>query len=822
MWALLQESARDCRYAWHLMRKSPGFAAVAVLTLALGIGGNTTMFSAVRAVLLKPLAYRDPVRLVRVTVTFPSRPGAVSFTPIRLEEMRAAPSLAEVGSYLIAPLNVTLSGGGEPEALAAARVSANFLRILGVAPALGRGFAPADDRSGTPAVALISWEFWQRRFSADPSIPGKTVNLDARPVIIVGVLPAGFEFPYAGLDFWLPQPFSVPGAPAQVWPGIPAQIGFARLRPGAALAQARAELNGLGRRYVQAHPELTDADPRSTVQVERIRDSLVANVRTTLWLLFGAVGLVLLIACANVASLLLARGASRAREFAVRMAVGAGRRRIVRQLLVESLLLAVAGGALGVLLANAALRSLPHINSLNLPRRSEIRLDYVVLGFTTAISIAASLLFGLVPSWRVSRPDLAGLLRTQGAGAAGIGGRRGPLLVSTRGLLVVAQVSLSIVLLIGASLLIESLVRLHSVDPGFQPAGLLTMHISLPRARYDPAKQRAFWQELLRRVTALPGVRGAAAAQTLPMTTVYATPFAIAERPPVKIGERPLSQFVSVTPGYFRTLGIPLRRGREFNDQDSPGGLPRAALVDESLVRRFWPAWPAGPNPIGSHLLLGIAQTSGIEIVGIVASVHELGLAAAAQPEIYLPMAYIPVPDAELAVRTAGDPLRLAAAIRSQVLQIDRDQPVSAISTMQDIVDRSIGSRKITVLLLSCFAGVALLLAVVGLYGVIAYTLAQRIPELSIRRALGARDADIFRLVLGQSLGLTLTGVVLGSGGALALTRFTRSLLFATNPTDPWTFAGIAILFTVLALLASALPARRAARVDPIASLRTG
>ena len=821
MWELVEESARDFRYAWHLMRKSPGFAAVAVLTLAAGIGGNTAMFSAVRAVLLKPLPYRDPPALLRLTVA--GRPGFISFTPIRLEEMRAAPSLAEVGSYLIAPLNVTLSGVAEPEALKGARVSANFLHILGVEPARGRGFVPADDRPGAPAAVLISWELWQRRFSADPSIAGKTVTVDSTPVTIVGVLPAGFEFPFGGLDFWFPQPFSVPGVLPQFWPRVAAQVGFARLRPGATPTQARSELTALGRRYVQTHPELTDADPRSTVEVERIQDWLVANVRATLWLLFGAVGLVLLIACANVANLLLARGASRAREFAVRMAVGAARRRIVRQLLAESLLLAVAGGVLGVLLANWALRSLGRLDWLNLPRQADIRLDYVVLGFTTAVSLAASLLFGLVPSWRVSRPDLASLLRTQGAGTSGIGGRRGPLLVSTRGLLVVVQVSLSIILLIGASLLIESLVRLRSVDPGFQPAGLLTMHISLPRARYDVRKQRAFWEELVRRVEALPGVRSATAAQTLPMTTPrYAAPLAIAERPPVKIGDKPLSEYASITPGYFRTLGISLRRGREFNDQDAPGGLPQCAVVDESLVRRFWPAYPGGPNPIGSHLLLGTIPGDGIEIVGIVASVHELGLAAAAQPELFLPMAYVPVPDAELAVRTTGDPLRLAAAIRREVLQIDPDQPVSAVSTMREIVDRSTGSRKLTMLLLSGFAGVAWLLAVVGLYGVIAYTITQRIPELSIRRALGARNADIFRLVIGQGLKLTLAGVVLGIGGALAVTRFARTLLFATSATDPWTFAGIALLFVAIALLASALPARRAARIDPMASLRTG
>jgi len=819
---LLETLWQDCRYAWRLLLKSPGFTAVAVLTLALGIGGNTTMFTAIRAILLKPLDYRAPNQLLQVTVDYPGRPGFISFTPIRLEEMRAAPSLAELGSFLVAPLNLSLSGGAEPEAIRGARVSANFLHILGADPAVGRGFLPEEDQAGRPPVVLIGSDLWHRRFAGDPSITGKAMTLDSTPYTIVGVLPAGFQFPFVGLDVWLPNPFAVPQAPPQFWPSSPAQIGIARLKGDAGLEQARAELNGLSRRYVLAHPEMGDADPRSTVRVLRMQDQLVADVRPTLWLLFGAVGFVLLIACANIASLLLARGASRSREFAVRMAVGATRRRMIRQLLVESLMLALAGGALGVSLASWGLSSITRLSAFGLPRTGEIRLDHLVLGFTFVLSIVTTLLFGLFPSFRVSRPDLAGMLRLQGAGAAQAGERRGMLLLSARGLLVTVQVALSVVLLIGASLLIKTLARLHNVDPGFHSENLLTMHVSLPGSRYDGAKRRAFWEELQRRVEALPGVRTATVAQTLPMTTRNATQMAIAELPAVKVAERPLGNYLSVLPGYFRTLGIPLRRGREFGSNDAPGSTPMVAIIDESLARRFWPGYPAGEDPIGRHLLLGDAQQGGVEIVGVVGSVRAVGLAIDALPEIYIPMAHHPVTDADLGVRTEGDPLRLVSAVRSQVLEIDRDQPVSAVRTMEDIVDTSIGRRNLTMFLLSVFAGVAMLLAVVGIYGAIAYSVAQRTQEIAIRRALGAQESDILRLVIGQGLGLTVAGVAIGTAGALALTRFTKPLLFDTSATDPATFVSIALLFLVVASLASLIPARRAIHTDSMMGLRVG
>jgi putative ABC transport system permease protein len=810
---------QDLRYTGRLLAKSPGFTLVALLALALGIGGNTAMFSMIYAVVLKPLEYHDPNRLLSVEFSFPSRPGAITFTPVRLEEMRAAHSIAELGSFLIGGQNFAFLGGAGPEALKGYRVSANFLDILGVRPVLGRGFLPEEDDPGSRPVVLISSELWRRQFAGNPQAVGKTVALDDTAYTIVGVMPPHFEFPAAGIDVWVPRPSAVPGVPPQLWPIVPAQVGFARLKPGATLEQARAELNVLSRGYVQAHKGMADADPSSTVQLQTMQDGLTADIRPTLWMLFGAVALVLLIACANVAGLLLARAASRSREFAVRAAVGASRGRMIRQLLIESVALSAAGGVLGVLLAEWGVRVVSRVNAIVLPRADEIHLNGAVLAFTLSLSIVVGILFGVIPAFRASRPDATGLLRLQGAGAAQ--GRPHPLGLSARGILVTAQVALSIVLLIGAALLIQSLARVRSVNPGFEPANLLTMHIALPLGRFSPPQQRAFWEELVQRLLPLPGVRGATVTQTLPMTVHFGSAVAITEFAPVSVGERPLAVYSSVLPGYFHTLGIPLVQGRAFDDSDVPGRRP-VALINESFARRFWPQYPAGENPIGRHVLLGVAQQGGVEIVGIVGDVHEYGPAEDMRPELYLPLAQLPVAAADLAVRTTGDPMLLVSAVRRQVSAIDRNQPVSAIRTMEEVLDDSVGRRRLIVVLLSSFAGMALLLAMLGIYGVIAYSVAQRTQEVGIRRAMGAQEGDILRWILGHGLRLTLAGVLLGIGGALALTRVIKSLLFHTTTTDPAAFIGVALLFVVVALLASFIPAHRATRIDPMTALRVG
>jgi putative ABC transport system permease protein len=805
-----EDFGKDILHAGRLLRKNPAFAATAVLTLALGIGGNTAMFTVIHAVLLKPLAYQDPGRLVRI-------PSEKHLTPVRYQDLRtAAKSFTEVGAYAIAPENMTLSGGAEPESIRAARVSANFLRILGIAPALGRSFLPEEDTPGGPAVAMISAELWQRRFGGDPLVAGRTATLGTVPYTIVGVLPAGFQFPFSGLDVWVAQPTELSLIPPTMRSRSSIVIGFARLKDGVSLDQARAELDVLSRQYMAAHPGMPDASPGEQMIPGILKDQLVAEVRSTLWMLSGAVGFVLLIACANVASLLLARAASRSREFALRAALGAGRRRLIGQLLAESVLLAGAGGALGVLLAKWSLSAIPRLTSFNLPRAAEIQMDWSVLGFALALSIATGVLFGLVPSLGASRPDLAGVLRASGE-AAGRGSSKRYLGIGARGVLVIGQVALSLVLLIGSGLLIESLVRLRGVDPGFQPANVLTMHIALPPARYDTdPKRAAFFDELVRRVEAVPGVRSATVALTAPTTGYLGTRVQVAERPTEKLSERTITAFQSISPDYFRTLEIPLRRGREFTGSDKAGTRP-VIMINETFARHFWPEYPNGLSPVGQHLLMGVGSTP-LEIVGIVQDAHDLDLDP--RPEMYQPLLQLPQQSMVLEVRTQGDPKRFIKAVRSEVLAVDRDQPVTAIKTLEEIVDASVGQQRLSMILLGVFAGVALLLAMVGLYGVIAYSVTQRTREVGVRRALGAQQGDILRLVLSQGLGLTLAGVVAGIGGALALTRVMKNLLFHVSATDPATFAGIALLLVVVALAASYVPARRAMRIDPMEALR--
>jgi putative ABC transport system permease protein len=798
---------QDLVYALRTMRKNPVFAVTAILTLALGIGGNTAIFTVVRAVLLKPLEYRDPDRLVQM-----SR-GA---TLMRFELIRdGARNYSDIGAYLNGVQNAALSGSAGPEVVSEARVSANFLRVLGVEPLRGRSFLSEEDSPGGPPVAMISAELWQRRFGNDPQVAGKIATLDSTPHTIIGVLPAGFQFPFAGVDVWVVKPFD------HIPPLSPVLAIFARLKAGVSLEQAGAELGVLNRQYALAHPGMLDTRNElrtSPEQVIPLKERLVADVRAMLWMLFGAVGFVLLIACANVASLLLARATSRSREFAIRAAIGAGRSRLLRQLLVESVLLGIGGGALGVLLAKWSLTGITRMPALNLPRTGEIRLDSTVLGFAVALSIVTGVLFGLVPSLGASRPDLAAVLRASGEAASSVGKKRIMLWLSGRGALVVGQVSLSIVLLIGAALLMESLSRMSRVNPGFRPANLLTMQIALPQSRYDTdQKKAAFFDELTRRIESLPGVRNAAVTLTLPMTGYAMTPVQTADQPPLPLNQRPFAVLQTITPAYFRTLAIPLRRGREFTTRDIPSATP-VAMINESLARRLWPSYPNGLDPVGQRILAR-ADPRPVEIVGIVADMHQ-ALEIDPLPSVFRPYAQNPFPSVALAVRTEGNPLSVVNSVRSEVLAIDGDQPVSGVKTMDELVEAEGGQRRVIVTLLGSFAGIALLLAVVGMYGVIAYSVAQRTQEVGIRRALGAQQGDILRLVLRQGLALALAGVAIGIGAAFGLTRVMKGFLFQVSATDPWTFAGISLLFILVALLASFIPARRAANIDPMAALR--
>jgi predicted permease len=703
--------------------------------------------------------------------------------------------------------------------LKGARVSANFLDILGVRPALGRAFIPPEDTPGGPPVVMVSSRLWKRRFAADPNLAGKTAIFNSVPYTIVGVLPTGFEFPLPDLDVWLPRPVETSAVPARFWPFVTTLKGFARLRPQIALDRARAEAAVLNRQYVTANPERMDAWPGTVLRLIPLKEQLVADVRTILWMLFGAVGFVLLIACANVASLLLTRSAWRAREFAVRAAIGAARGRLIAQSLAESLMLAVVGGLLGVLLAKWALAAITHMPAFTLPRAGEIHLDGAVLAFSIAVSCLTGILSGMLPALQAPASNIANLLRESGA-TAGRAGRAGRAIFNSRSLLVVGQIGLSIVLLIGAALLIESVAKLRSVNPGLQPANLFTARIALSPARYDTnPKIQAFFDELLRRTNALPGVRGAALALAIPQSVLLRTNVQVGVQPEGDVSKWPMCQLQSVTPGYFHLLGIPVRQGREFNERDTRSDQPSVAIVNESFARLFA---PGGENLVGQVMREGMDRSGWMQIVGIVGDVREGGLADDAHPEFYVTPRMHSSRTAYLVARTETDPLRLATAIRSQVLAVDRDQPISNIATMDQIVESSLGSRRLTMLLLGLFAAVALFLATVGIYGAIAFSGVQRTQELGIRRALGAQNRDIMQLMLGQGLKLALIGSAVGILGALVLTRIMRGLLYRISPTDPVTYIGIALLWVMVALAASYIPARRAARIDPAHALRVG
>jgi len=797
---------QDVSYALKTMRNSLAFSITVFVTLGLGIGGVTTMFTVIHSVLLKPLAYSDPDRLMRISG---------SSTIVRYEELkRSNPrSYSEVGAFFYPFGNVTLYGKNEPEVLRQTRVSANFLHILGVEPRLGRSFQTEDEASNSSPVMMISEDLWRRRFDADPAILGRTLPLDTGPFTVVGIVPRGFAFPTTGLDVWVTPAFPVSENTAAAI-NSPMLNLFGRLSRGVSITQANAETAVLDQQYASAHPGMLD----SKLTAIPLKDQLVANVRAMLWMLLGAVGLVLMIGCANVAGLMLARAAARDREFAVRAALGAGRGRLIRQVVAESLVLAVAGGLSGLMLARSGLVAITGMTSFNLPRAADIRLDAVVIAFAAMTSIVTGLVFGLAPVLAVWRSDLAGdLRRSIGSSAT----RSNPFIgfLSLRGLLVAGQVALSLVLFIGATLLMESLARLHSVNPGFNSRNLLTMQLTLSPARYAGDQQKAaFFDELIQRVHALPGVEYAAILTALPLTGGPGRPVQVMGRPALKLNERPIAAQQNITAEYFRAMQIPLRRGRELSEPDA-ADTPRVLIINEALARLFWPDYPNGENPIGHHLLLGVDPRP-TEIVGIVADSIQYGMDRTVTPGIYLPYAQNVFPISAFVVRTKGDPMQVAPQVRGVVRGMDGNQPVTAIRAMEDIVEDSLGQRRLIMTLLQLFASAALGLALVGLYGVIAYSVTQRTREVGVRIALGAHPSDIFRLLVKQGLGITVIGVSAGVVGALSATRVLKSFLFQISPADPVTFLGTSALFVLVALAASYLPVRRATQIDPMTVLR--
>ena len=804
---------RNLRYACRTLTKSPGFALVAIVTLALGIGANTAIFSVANALLLRPLPYAHPERLVLVYAVKADAPDAIQPFSFPHAEFLSEKSRAFSGFAAFTNENFNLTGHGDPEQLSAARVSWNFFEVLGVRPAIGRAFLADEDQPGAKAVCLISHALWIRTFGGRADIAGQTITLDATPYTIIGVLPRGFQFAPlgAGVDLWAPRVFDLNiTTPAQILAGVGFLSAVARLAPGVGAGPAQAEMDILDRQYKRENPSMPDADPTESIRARDLQEQTVSHVRTAVLILCGAVGLLLLIACANIAALLLSRALARRKEIAIRAALGAGRAALIGQLLAESVLLALAGGALGIGLSAWGTSALAALGQGNLPRVEEIGIDWRVMAFTAGLSLLTGVMFGLLPALQLSRQDLNPVLRAEGRGSAG-GRRRNRL----RSALVVAQVALSMVLLVGAGLLIRSFARLRNVSGGFDARNVLTMNIALPPARYPKGPQMAaFYDEVVQRAATMPGVASAAVCSALPVRPVRFSPVLVEGQPEVPLAARPILAIQMVSPAYFRTLRVALRQGREFTEGDN-AETPLVAVVNETLARRFW----RHDNPIGKHLLLG-RMVKAAEVVGVAADVHNLSLAAAPEAEVYIPFPQRPWASMNLILRTAGDPHNWAVAARGAVAAVDRDQPVTAVKTMEEVLATSTAQQRFSVFLLGIFSTAALVLAAVGLYGAIAYSVAERTPEMGIRMALGATAGDIRRMIVVQGLALALAGMAIGTLAALALTRLMSGLLFQVSAADPASFAVSALLFAAIAALASYLPARRATCVDPTEALR--
>lgn len=806
---LIADLLHDLRYAARLQRKNPGFTIVAVIALALGIGANTAIFSVVNTVLLRPLPYRDPERLVMVWEDA-SKYGYPRDTPAAANfiDWRDQNQVFE-GMAAIADSSFNLTGTGDPERLEGRRVSANLFQLLGVEPQVGRVFTAAEDQPGAQRVVLLSYALWQRRFGGDPNIVGQALTLNGESYVVVGVMPARFQFPTSDDQAWVPIAFTQQEAENR---GRHYLQVLARLKPGVSLTQAQSQMSTIAARLQQQYPQ-SNAELGAVVQP--LQEHLVGDIKPALLILLGAVGLVLLIACANVANLLLARAAVRQKEIAVRVALGAGRRRLIRQFLTESVLLSTLGGLVGLAIAYGGLLLLKAFIPENISQAREISIDLKVLGFTFLVSVATGLIFGLAPAIQAARFNQIETLKEGGRDAASGGsGKR------LRGLLVTAEVAISLVLLIGAGLLINSFLRLRSVDPGFRAENLLTMKIVLPQPKYaDFERRSAFYSDLIQRVQSVPGVRSAAVTTNLPLYRQgNSIGVGIEGQPPPPPGQERIVVTRIVSPGYFDTMGIQLLRGRHLTEQDT-ATTPNAVLISETMARRYWP----GEDAIGRRISTGTVTSADdwIQIVGVVKDVRQFQLNAEPRPQMYLSYRQAGFFEPrDLVVKTDVDPSRLAATVRKAVWEIDRDQPVSNIQTMDEIMADSIARQRFSMLLLAIFAAVALVLAAVGIYGVMSYSVAQRTREIGIRMALGAQTGAVLKLAVVYGMKLVIAGILIGLVAAFALTRVMSTLLFGVTPTDPTTFTLISLILVAVAALASYVPARRATRVNPIIALR--
>lgn len=814
----LDECARDFRHALRMLHRSPGFTTVAVLTLALGIGANTAIFSVINSVLLRPLPYHDPDSLVMVWESSSQHPNPHNtVSPPNFLDWQSRNTIFSSMAFIFDERD-NLTGNGEPQEVVVQDVSTNFFTLLGVNPILGPGFTPENGQPGHDNVVILSYGLWKERFASDPAIVGKSILLNRRPQTVVGVTPQNFN--------WFIKDGSLTGAKPQMWSPFVfpqsfhdhKQIGrfmtvAARLRPGVTHSQAQNKMSAIAARLEQENP---DFDGHWGVNVVSLRDQISGDLRPALLILFGAVAFVLLIACANISSLLLARAASREREMAIRTAIGASRWRIARQLLMESLLLALIGGGIGVVLAVWGTNALLAASPRNLLDLRFVSMDLHVLAFAVAATLLAGLLFGFLPSYISAHSRISETLKEGGRGSSA--NRR----AFARNAFVVAQLSLALVLLTGSGLLIRSFVRLIGVDPGFDTGHLLTFKIALPRSKYGTDQLRiTFFQQLLARISAVPGIRSASMEGFPPLTGLgAATGVHLLSQPSLSLSDLPVANVCVVGPDYFGTMNIPLRAGRLFNAQEL-AEEKHVTIINQAFADKYL----HGVNPLGQKAAIYMksdaeAENQPSEIIGVVGDVHQIGLDTAPEPTVYWPHSELVYSGMTVLVRTSSDPLALVSAARAELQQLDPELPMAAVATMDQLLADSLSRSRFTMLLLGIFAAVALVLSAVGVYGLIAYSVTQRTQELGIRIALGAQRRDVLRLVLAQGTRLTLLGVAIGILAALAFSRLLATLLFGVSATDPLTFAGVAGLLAFVALAACFIPARRATRVDPIVALR--
>lgn len=796
----------DLRYAFRQLIKAPSFTAVAILTLALGIGACTAIFSVVNTVLLRPLDYSDPARIVVIRETqLPQFPEFSVSPPNYLDWAKQTKSYDFLAAYSGAGMNLT--GDGEPQRLVGVKATAHYFDVYGVKPALGRMLLPEEDAPGKNHVVVLSYPFWQRVFGGARDVLGRAIQLNGEPYTVVGVAPSGFG-QASKVDVYVPMAFK-PDETANDARGAHYINVAGRLKPGVTVAHAKAELEVLATQLAQQYP---DSNKGWGIFMMPVQDYSVRDVKPVLCTLLGAVGCVLLIACANIANLLLARATARHREISIRAALGAGRGRLIRQLLTESVVLAICGGLAGILLARWGLAALLALAPSSLPRISEIRLDKGVLIFSLALSVLTGLLFGIAPAWLAARADVNEALK-QGTRGSTEGGARGRL----RSALVVIEVVFALMLLGGAGLLARSFMQLARVDPGFNPDNATLLRLSLPQKKYAlPEQQTALAGALLERVKVLPGVVAAGVTHSMPLVSDYVLGFNIEGRPAIAPSDLPSTNYYAVTPDYFKAMGIRLIRGRVFTPQDD-ARAPRAAIINETLARQHFP----NEDPIGKRINITNGPDTWREIVGIVGDIKQYGVDKATSAQSYEPFAQVPFTSVNLVVRTNGSPAALLGALRPTVYAVDKDQPIGIIRPLEEIMADSIARQRFAMTLLSVFSAVALVIAAVGIYGVMAYNVVQRTGEFGIRMALGAQQRDVLRLVLTQGGKLIGLGLLIGLLATLAASRAMGSMLFNTSAYDPLTLGSITVLLAVVALVACFFPANRATKVNPIEALRS-